>query len=249
MSLSLAQTLTAIVPNMFAFFQGIGGTSPYTYSVLAGGAGGTINASTGKYTAPPSMSLDPKKIYDTVQVTDAVAATFTAQILVGTPLFLLCDIIQSQLNIPVGRVYLWDQKIFQPTDSGLYVAISMPHCKPFGNTFVTDGSGSGLNSVQTLNMMATVDIDIISRDSSARDRKEEVVLAFNSIYSQSQQEVNSFYIGKLPPGAQFVNLSQVDGAAIPYRYKISVNMQYAFTKTTAVPYFDTFSVEQVNTNS
>lgn len=248
MSLSLAQTLTAIVPNMFSFFQGVGGTEPYVYSVLAGGSGGTIDSGTGEYTAPTIMNPDPKKIYDTIQVEDDLGALATAQILVGTPLFLLCDIIQSQLNIPTGRVYLWDQKIMQPTDAGLYVAISMPRCKPFGNTFITDGEGSGLNSIQTLNMMATVDIDIISRDTSARDRKEEIVLAFNSIYSQSQQEINSFYIGKLPPGAQFVNLSQVDGAAIPYRYKISVNMQYAFTKTTAVPYFDDFDDAQVNTD-
>lgn len=93
-------------------------------------------------------------------------------------------------------------------------------------------------------MLATLDIDIISRGPEARDRKEEIILALNSIYAQSQQEGNSFYIGKLPPSARFVNLSNIDGAAIPYRFRISVNLQYAFVKSKAIDYFDTFSTVQ-----
>jgi hypothetical protein len=247
-ALALTQSITALAVNLTSSFLATGGTPPYTYSVLPGGAGGTINSATGLYTAPAIVSSDPKKNYDTVHVVDNASGTATAQILVGTPLLLFCDIIQSELGLAPGRVYLWDQKVMQPTDAGLYVAVSVPSCKPFGNTLVPDGSGSGLNSVQVANMLATVDIDIISRGLDARDRKEEVLLALNSIYSQSQQEINSFHIGKLPAGARFLNLSQIDGAAIPYRYKISINMQYAVTKTKAVPYYSTFGAAQGTTN-
>jgi hypothetical protein len=88
-------------------------------------------------------------------------------------------------------------------------------------------------------MLAVTDIDIISKGPAARDRKEEIILAFNSNYAQQQQDANSFYIGKISTG--FLNLSDIDGAAIPYRYRISVNMQYAFQKASPVSRFDTFT--------
>lgn len=248
MTLTLTQSLTAVAPFITSSFLGIGGTEPYEYSVLDGGAGGTIDSSTGIYTAPAvASSNDPTMLYDTIQVTDYAAVTATAQILIGSPLLLFCDIIQQELGLATGRVYLWDQKIFQPTDSGLYVAVSVPLCKPFGNVnayaSVTDG---GLNQGQSVNMFAQVDIDIISRGPDARDRKEEVILALNSTYAQQQQEANSFYIAKL--SSRFINLSQVDGAAIPYRYKVTVNMQYCFIKTSAAPYFNDTNALSVYTN-
>lgn len=251
MSLSLTQSLTAVSPNMIAFFLGIGGTEPYAYSVLPGGAGGTIDSVTGEYTAPAVMGSTPQTLYDTIEVTDSLAVTATALILVGNPLFLFCEVLQRELGLSNGRVYLWDQKIFQPADNDLYIAVSMPSCKPFSNVTkpaMVAGVPDWSQVEQSVNMLATLDLDIISRGPAARDRKEEVILALNSIYAQSQQEANSFYIGKLPPGARFVNLSMIDGAAIPYRFRISVNLQYAFTKSKAVQYFDTFSDVQVTTN-
>jgi len=249
MSLLLSQTLTAVGPGLTSSFAATGGSSPYTYSVLPNGAGGTISSSTGLYTAPSSVGSSPQALIDTVLVTDHAGLKATSTILVGGPLLLFCDIIQTYLeeniDLPAGRVYLWDQKIMQPTDSGMYVAVSVPTCKPFANNTVHDSSG---NSVQSVNVMATIDIDVISRDAEARDRKEFVVLALMSDYAQAQQEANGFLIGRIPPSSRFVNLSQIDGAAIPYRYKISVNMQYAVNNTQATPYFNTFSTVTVDTN-
>lgn len=248
MSLSLTQNYTAIVPGRSAYFLALGGVAPYTYSVIAGGAGGSINSSSGAYTAPPTMTAYPaSSLYDTIQVIDAMSATATAQILVGTAIFLFCEVIQNQMGLANGRVYVWDQKIFQPTDSGLYVAVSVMSPKPISNIVEYDGSGSGLNSVQTVNMYAIVDIDIFSRGPAARDQKELVIAALNSVYAQQQQEANSFYIGKI--STNFINLSHVDGAAIPYRFKISVALQYMVKKILAVPYFDNFNGPQTNTNS
>lgn len=247
MALALAQTKTAVAVNLTASFLASGGTAPYVYAVLPGGAGGTINSSSGVYTAPSAVSSDPATVSDTIQVTDAAAATATAQISVGTPLLLFCEVLQREMGLANGRVYLWDQKLMQPTDSGLYVAVSVPHCKPFSN--VNRQLSDGVNVEQIVNMGAKLDIDIISRGPSARDRKEEVILAFNSTYAQQQQEANSFYIGKLPPSSAFINLSEVDGAAIPYRYRISVNLQYAVRKVKALQYFDDISEPTIYTDS
>lgn len=249
MSLSLTQNYTAIVPGAdFAQFIATGGSPPYTYSLLGGGAGGSIDSSTGNYTAPDQMTAAPPQgLYDTVQVIDSLSAVATATLLVGTPLFLVCDILQTQMGLDSFHIYLWNQKVFQPTDSNLYVAVSQPFCKPFSNSLRPRANdGSQVN--QYVNMYAHVDFDAISRGPAARDQKEMIILALNSLYSQQQQEANGFYLGKLPISNGFRDLSQVDGAAIPYRYKITFAMQYQVQKNQAVPYFDTFQPEQITTN-
>lgn len=244
MALSIAQTLTAVAPGITSSFQGQAGTPPYSYDVVPGGAGGSVD-SDGIYTAPNTMGQTPQTLFDSVRVTDDAGATATAQILVGTPLFLFCDILQTYLGLAQGRVYLWDQKIMQPTDSGLYIAVSNPRSKPFANNTSIDGGG---NSVQSVNVMATLDIDIISRGPAARDQKEQVLMALLSDYATQQQEANSFSIGRIPPASQFLNLSQIDGAAIPYRFKISVNMQYVASSTQPTPYFNSFATPTIYTN-
>lgn len=242
--ITLAQSYTAIAPNLTSSFAASGGTAPYVYSVRPGGTGGTINSSTGLYTAPAVVSENPLILYDMVQVKDNVGAIAVSSILVGTPLLLFCEIIQNQMNLPNGRVYLWDQKITEPSDSGLFIAVSLLSLKPFGNNNFIDSNG---NQNQSVNINATLSVDIISRGPEARDKKELVILAFQSVYAQQQQEANSFYIGKI--STSFANLSEVDGAAIPYRYNISVQMQYFVTMVQSAEYFNTFATTSVTTEA
>ncbi len=211
-------------------FLGVNGTPPYTYKVLPNGAGGTIGASSGDYVAPRATGVD------VVQVTDSLGAKATTQVFVGTAMELVCDILQTELELAVGRVYLWDQKIFSPTDDGLFIAVGIVMAKPFSNTSRLNGDGE---LVQSVNMQTTVSIDAISRSTEALRRKEEILMALAGQYSQSQQELNGFRV--FPLTKQFVNLSEVDGAAIPYRFNLTVAVQYFVTKTASVPYFDTFS--------
>lgn len=237
MSLSISASYTAIGPGRASSFLGQGGVEPYVYSVVVGGNGGTINASTGVYTAPSTYGID------TVVVTDALAATAELAILTGTALELFCDVIQTSMSLTQGQVYLWDQKINIPTDSRLYIAIGVRSCKPFGNsTKMVDGV-----SMQSVNMSADLDINILSRSAEALNRKEEVILALQSQYAEAQQESNSFYISQL--SHSFVNLSEIDGAAIPYRFVVGARIQYFFTKAVAASYFGTFQTVDVITNS
>ena len=243
--MDIQQTKTAMRPGTKASFRAVGGTEPIVYSLEAGGAGGTINPATGAYTAPAQVAYNSKRPFDTIIATDALDVTAEAQVLICEPLMLFCEILQKEMGLGLGRVYLWDQKIMQPKDQGLYIAVGIQSLKPFGARSKMDENGQ---EVQSANIQATLDVNIISRGPVARDRKEEVLFAINSFYSQRQQEANGFAIGSLPPGARFVNLSEEDGAAIPYRFTISVSMQYAVEKSKATPYFDDFSDVEVITN-
>lgn len=250
MALTIFQSLTAIGANGIASFNVTGGTEPYTFSVMTQTPGGTINSSTGVYTAPVVASSNPATSYDTIKVVDSTTPkplTATAKILVGTALLLFCDVIQTTLGLAQGRTYLWDQKIMQPTDSGLYIAVSNPHNKIIGSATSIDPSTG--NQVQYVNVLGALDLNIISRGPEARDQKELVVMALSSTYSTQQQNANSFYISQLPSNSGFINLSKVDGAAIPYRYQISVNINYSVGLNSPSPYFNTFHQPTIVTSS
>lgn len=237
MSLSLLSFYSAVSPNGLTVpFSGVSGTAPYVFSVDAGGAGGTIDASTGLYTSPTATGVD------TVRVTDSLSATATLKINICTALELVCDIIKTSMSLGSDQVFLWDQKWTLPIDSLLYVAVSQLTCKPFGNT---RSFYNGIES-QSVNVSATIGIDIMSRGPAARDQKELVLLALNSGYAESQMEMNSFRV--FPICNNFTNLSEVDGAAIPYRYHIDVQMQYFVTNTVSENYYGTFSVAAPVTN-
>lgn len=246
MSLSLSASVSAMGPALQTSVVGLGGVEPYVYSVDPDGAGGTIDADTGFYTSPLVVNPDVAKAYDTLRVTDANNDEATTQILVTDALGLFCEIIQKELGLDSDHIYLWDQKIMQPKDSGLYVAVGIQRCRPFGNTNQPDSSGSGVDAVQSVNMLVTLSVDAISRGLEALRRKEEIIMALASDYSRFQQAANSFNIGTIPPGGQFVNLSHLDGSAIPYRFSISVNMQYFARRVKPVPYFDDFAAPQLN---
>lgn len=229
MSLRLLPAKSALALGLTQPFGGLDGVAPYAYTLLEGV--GSIDPVTGLYSAGAVLGGA------TVQVTDANGATAEADIMVGTPLELFCDVIQEELDLQPGRVYLWDQEIKAPSDQGLFVAVGVLSCKPFSNIRRMDADG---NSVQSTHFSATLDVSIISKGPEARDRKEELILALNSQYSEAQQELNSFRI--FPLSTSFVNLSQAEGAAIPYRFNISVTVQYQVTKTKAAPYYDQFVV-------
>jgi len=243
--ITLSQTYTAVAPNARVFFLAAGGLEPYTYSVLPDGAGGAID-DTGLYTAPNEANSDPNLSTDTIEVTDANSENVQAQILVGSPLLLFCDILQHELNLDNNHVYLWGQKLFQPSDAGLYIAVSVASCKPFGSSNEIVPGATGMNQIQSVNMQATLDLDLISRGPQARDRKEEVILALVSQYAQQQQEANAFRIGRLPAGSRFINLSPIDGAAIPYRFRVSINLIYSTRTTQQAQHFDTFLTPEIS---
>jgi hypothetical protein len=244
-SLTIISSYHAVAANGLTIpFGATGGIPPYTWSVLGGGAGGTIGSSTGIYVSPQQYKYGP----DIIQVTDVANNVSQYEILVCTPLELVCDIIQTAVGLSQGQVYQWDQKINIPIDEALYVAVGVQSARPFGNRpkYVGGGSdGAPIQAIQTVNMVEVVSVDILSRSSIARDQKEQILLALSSPYAEAQMELNSFFVA--PLSTSFVNLSHIDSAAIPYRFQILVQLQYFSILTTYPAFFNTFGSPTVTT--
>ena len=183
---------------------------------------------------------------DTIKITDSLGAIATLDVSVLRPLELFCDIIKNYMKLADDQVYLYNEKIAPITDSRMYIAVGINQDKYFGSsTKYVDGAG-GMNEEQSINVMSNLSIDIVSRSDEARYRRSEIVLALSSKYSQNQQELNSFYIGVIPSG--FNNLSHLEGAAIPFRFNITVNIQYFETKISPTAFFDVFQALDIKVN-
>ncbi len=237
MSLSISPTTADVNANRTQTFVASGGTGPYTFSMVSGV--GSIGSSSGIYTAPNSPGTA------VIQVTDSAItpATVQATITVKNVLTRVCDIIQGFMGLNADQVYVWDEKIKIPTDTKIYITVAQATPKVFGTKREYVSAGGGLQEQITLQMACAFQIDIFGKTSEARDRKEEVLMALSSTLSQQTQEANGFYVA--PQSTSFVNLSEIDGAAIPYRFTISVNVQYQVSKTPQVDYYDTYDYDLV----
>lgn len=150
----------------------------------------------------------------------------------------ICQIIEHELNIS-GQVWIYNNKINIPNDEKLYVVVSFLNERIIGNnTHYENNENGGLNETTTVNTLASISIDILSRSTLARDRKAEVLMALFGTYSQQVQEANSFQIAR--NGFNITNISEVEGSAIPYRYNLTFNVTYAESKTKQVEHYEEF---------
>jgi len=252
MPLTVVGTKSAIGLGNTASFLGIGGVGPYTYSVVAGGQGGTINSSTGLYNSPTwaNYNSNPSNAVDTIRVTDSTtptSLTATTSILVGPPLLLFLDIISTVLKLPAGRCWLYDQKVFTPTDPGLYVIVGVSSTKVFANSSQYNPTNDTYGNF--VNCMAVLDVHVVSVDNSALFKKELVLAALMSPYSIQQQNANAFSIGRIPPGGSFNDLSEIDGPAIPYHFQYSIAMQYSVPVSFGTDVYTSFQNVVIDTDA
>lgn len=243
--ITVKKNLYAIAPRIQTYFGQVGSVGAFTFSVLAGGAGGTIDPLTGLYTAPQLSDYNPKKFIDTIQVEDSLGTKGVTTIMVLPVLGLLAHIIQIEMGLTPEQVTLYQQKFKVPNDEKVYVAVGMLTQKPYGsNRTYKDGGVSTLNEIVSTNWKCIAWVEIYSSTNLAFLRKEEIAAAINSTYSEQIQEANNFKIAKMP--SQFTNISSEHGPGIPYRFNISVSLLYTVSKEKSVPFFDNYEKFEIN---
>jgi hypothetical protein len=151
----------------------------------------------------------------------------------------LRQIIVHELDLEEDVVSIFNQKWKIPTTEGLFV---MLECRPSKvisnrNSYQVNLDGS-VTEIMDLNMHEEATIGVYSRNTEALLRKEEVVMALYSIYSQQVQEANSFVIFRSAP---IIDLSVLEGPALLYRYDIDIILHAWYHKTKTADFYDSFT--------
>ncbi len=141
-------TKTLAVNNVFTF-SATGGVSPYTYSIFAGG--GTINSSTGSYTAPASAGSATVRVTDSYGNISNATVTINAALAIA-PASVTVNINGTQTFAASGGVSPYTYSIVAGT--GAVVAATGAYTAPAANgsatVRVTDSLGNIANAAVTI---------------------------------------------------------------------------------------------------
>ena len=166
------------------------------------------------------MSEAPRQTYETMKV--------------------LAGLLQQELDLPPGRVALYNQPWEIPTYEGLLVEISFLGSKPFGVTSHMESRDDALVEVQEQITQEVIGITLYSKGPAARERKHEIVFALQSVAAQQLSERYSFRWGYLP--TSFTDASETEGAGRLNKYATTFNVLRIHTKEHVIQYFDKFSL-------
>lgn len=151
------------------------------------------------------------------------------------PDLLLADIITQFMGLDASRVVVYDENWSPPKDQGIYVTIQTDPSTPLGVSQVFDAATGKEES--SVSIFQRLTVNITSRDRSALERKEEVVLALTSTLSQQVQEAQQMRFFREGP---ILDLSFIEASRALHRYQIPVIATYVKIKSTTVDVIDKF---------
>ena len=149
------------------------------------------------------------------------------------PIDIVCDVIQQELGLEDTQVMEYNEEFMIPTVPGIFIVASIVNDKILAVENSLDADG---NEVQEVAMMSMIQIDIMSKNQEARERRIEVVAALGSMYAQEQYINNSMKVGRIP--ADFVDTSALEESARMNRYTATVTVNSLYRKTKDGAYYN-----------
>lgn len=141
---------------------------------------------------------------------------------------ILMDIISTFMNLDPTRVVAYAENWDPPKDQGIYITIQTDPTEILGASQMydeaTDTEQSGVSAFQRLT------VNITSRDRTALQRKEEIIMALTSTYSQQQQELQQCRIFREGP---ILDLSFIEASKALHRYQVPVKIAFVKSVTTS----------------
>ena len=158
------------------------------------------------------------------------------------PIKILRDIVKTYMSLNDSQFVLSNQDYTIPRTSELFLMIQHVNSQPYSANNYQTSTDEGME--ETINMLTREEyiINVMSKNSDARTRKNEVLLALNSVYSQQQQELYQFRIAQL--SSSFLNISELEGSGMLTRYAINVAVLAWERATQSIDYFETFTREE-----
>jgi len=125
------------------------------------------------------------------------------------PIKIVADIIKEIMGLTDQQIFIYNQDFKLPETSGLFVVIQFNTSQIYSSTNEFVPTDEGANEVLSTLTREDYTINVMSKDDTARTRKEEVILSLNSNYSRNQQELYQFKIGRVT--GNFTNVSELEG--------------------------------------
>ena len=148
---------------------------------------------------------------------------------------ILANTIRDYMGLDDTRVWLYNQNIDLPKDDAIFVIVATESRRIVSQVHRFDPDTD--EQVQSSTMYTTLNVEITSRDESAKLRNYEVALSIESVIGQRYQEDNQIRMFR---NGQILDLSAVDGASALHRYQIPIIISHVETKRTAITPIDKF---------
>jgi hypothetical protein len=150
-------------------------------------------------------------------------------------------IIKQGLSLNEDQVWLYNQDYIIPPNPQLSVMIQFAGSQPFGNNNRATPTEAGMAEEMSLQAREEYIINIFSKDDSAQQRKEDVILALNSFFATTWQAIGQFKLPRI--SNSFVNISDVEGPGMLNRFAINIALLTGYYKKSAIDFYDKFSTE------
>lgn len=164
------------------------------------------------------------------------------------PIKIIGDIIKNNMVLTDDQIFIYNQDFKIPPTKGMFILLQYNTSQPYSavNKFMPAAIGlEGAEESISITMKEDYTINIISKNDEARQRKEEILMALNSNYSQDQQGLYQFQIAKI--SNSFVNVSELEGAGMLNRFAINISLLAHYNKTIDTAYYDDFT-NQIENN-
>lgn len=146
---------------------------------------------------------------------------------------LLRLILINQMSLEPDRVNIYDEKWKIPAFEDLFITLEYRNARCISNRNTYVSTGGDPVEEQDVNMLENITVGVFSRDRSATQRKEEVLMAIMSMYAQSLQEAYAFKIARV---GSIDDLSSLEGSAMLKRYDINLTVFTWYQKIISAKY-------------
>ena len=158
------------------------------------------------------------------------------------PIVVLAQVIMNEMGLSQKQILLAYQKFVIERTQGLYVALDYVSSQMVGGNNYQLPTDIGMTQSGQVTMRHLIQIDILSFNSEARQRKEEILMALSSVSAQQAMNANSMQIARVPSG--FVNTASLEETKILNRFSITVAVTALHVKQSATDqFYDKFTAE------
>lgn len=147
------------------------------------------------------------------------------------------QILDKEMNLPIGRCFAYNGAEDLPKDNDLFIVLYFGNRSPYANNIRYKNEVEGLKSIQSYNVAEDIEIALISRNTTARDRVHEVYMALNSIFSQYIQEKYHFHISTT---GDVLENSFLEATSRLHRFDVTCRVIRTYEKENNIDYYDKF---------